>query len=179
MKRTLGILIVSILLVAAVSVTWWYGARQSPDLAPGGGTNTSDSATDTPEGQAPEADSTDPAVAEQPLSYTSPKGVTIKLDQSITGSALVSPLTIRGQIPGNWSFEASFPVEVRGADGSLLAQQPAQLQADWMTENYVPFEVTLSFDAGSQKTGTIIFRKDNPSGLPENDDNITVSVLFQ
>lgn len=178
MKRTIAILITSILLVAVFSAAWWYGARQSPDLAPGRQTETIEESEEMKSQEKKDA-TPEPAESSKPLSYTSPKGVTIKLDQPLEGSTLMSPLTIRGQVPGNWSFEASFPVEVRDASGTLLEQRPAQLQANWMTTEYVPFEVTLVFDAPAQKSGVIVFHKDNPSGLPENDDSITVNVRFQ
>jgi spore germination protein GerM len=49
---------------------------------------------------------------------------------------------------------------------------------EWMTEEYVPFEATLSFNPPQTETGTLILSKDNPSGLPEHDDELRIPVRF-
>lgn len=88
-------------------------------------------------------------------------------------------ITIIGKARGSWYFEASFPTELRNAAGVGIAQAPAQAQSDWMTAEFVPFEVTLTFPpqpTGSQ--GTLVLKKDNPSGEPSHDDSISMPVLF-
>ncbi len=96
------------------------------------------------------------------------------------GSELRSPAVITGEARGGWYFEASFPVKLVDAAGQVLAQAPAQAQGDWMTNEFVPFTVTLPFIiAPSTKTGTVIFANDNPSGLPENDKEVRVAVRFK
>jgi len=119
---------------------------------------------------------------EQPTTkeFTSPKGVTVRLHDWTTNKSLSSPATITGEIPGNWSFEASFPVTLIDANGSTLAQQPAHLQGDWMTTSYVPFTTIVTFATPqTSKNGTLILQKDNPSGLPQNDDEIKIPVTLQ
>ncbi len=90
-----------------------------------------------------------------------------------------SPLTIAGEARGNWYFEASFPVTLKDAYGNVLAQQPVQAQGEWMTENFVPFSTTLNFATPTETTGLLILEKDNPSGLAENADYITIPVRFK
>lgn len=89
-----------------------------------------------------------------------------------------SPLTVTGQARGQWYFEASFPVTLVDANGTTLAQVPAQAQGEWMTENFVPFKATLTFAPPATQTGTLILHNDNPSGLPENDKEIRIPVRF-
>ena len=91
---------------------------------------------------------------------------------------VTSPLTITGQARGNWYFEASFPVRLLDANGKELAVSPVQAQGDWMTTEFVPYSVTLNFTTPTTKTGILILQKDNPSGLPENDDSLIVPVIF-
>jgi len=94
------------------------------------------------------------------------------------GGRIASPLTITGQAKG-WYFEASFPVEVRNASGTIIAQGPAQAQSDWMVDAFVPFAITLTFPAQpAGSLGSVILRNDNPSGLPENDESLTIPVVF-
>lgn len=114
------------------------------------------------------------------MEFTSPKGVVVRLYDWTKQKTLTSPAVVTGEIPGNWSFEATFPVAIADGTGKTLTQTPARLQGDWMTTNYVPFSVTLTFTSPTMsKVGTLILHKDNPSGLSKNDDTITVPITFQ
>ncbi len=79
---------------------------------------------------------------------------------------------IEGKARGFWFFEASFPIELRDENGALLTTAIAQAEGDWMTTEYVPFRATLHFPPPASSKGTLVFKKDNPSGLPENDKSI-------
>jgi len=103
----------------------------------------------------------------------------ISVSTPAANDAVTSPLTVTGEARGNWYFEASFPVRVLDANGTVLAAVPVQAQGEWMTENFVPFHTTLEFESPTTKTGTIVFQKDNPSGLPEFDDEIRIPVRFK
>lgn len=93
--------------------------------------------------------------------------------------AIASPLTITGRARGGWYFEASFPVEIKNASGTVIAHGPAQAQGDWMTQDYVPFTITLPFPAQAAGShGTVVLHNDNPSGLPENDKSLEIPVTF-
>ena len=91
---------------------------------------------------------------------------------------VASPLKVSGKAVGNWYFEASFPVMILDANGEKLGVVPAQAQSGWMTTEFVPFEATLTFDKPTTKTGTLVLMKDNPSGLPEYDNSISIPVSF-
>lgn len=90
-----------------------------------------------------------------------------------------SPLTVSGQARGNWYFEASFPVYLYDATGKQLAVGVAQAQGEWMTENFVPFSVSLTFAQPTTATGELVLEKSNASGLPENDDELRIPVRFR
>lgn len=92
---------------------------------------------------------------------------------------IASPMTLTGRARGPWYFEASFPIELRDSNNTLLATAIAQAQGDWMTENWVPFTAPLSFPAQpAGSTGTLVLKKDNPSGEPQNDASLVVPVQF-
>lgn len=91
---------------------------------------------------------------------------------------ITSPVTISGQARGLWFFEASFPVKIVDANGQLLGIAPAQAQADWMTEDFVPFQTIVEFTQPSTSSGFIVLAKDNPSGLPEHDAEIRLPIRF-
>lgn len=102
----------------------------------------------------------------------------IRLTSPQPDEAVMSPLVVMGEARGIWYFEASFPAKLFDADGKLLASAPAQAQGDWMAEEFVPFAVSLAFDRPATETGTLVLEKDNPSGLPENADEIRIPVRF-
>jgi hypothetical protein len=110
--------------------------------------------------------------------YTSKKGVKITIFTPHSSAKVTSPLSVIGEVPGSWSFEASFPVILKDSKGTVLAQAPAQLLGDWMTDKMVPFSIKLPFSASTTTTGTLTLQKDNPSGLPANDDSLTIPVQF-
>ncbi len=102
----------------------------------------------------------------------------IKVSSPFADDVVVSPLVVTGEARGNWYFEASFPVRLYDANGKELAVTPAQAQGEWMTTEFVPFSATLTFETPVTATGTLVLEKDNPSGMPEFDDKISVPVRF-
>lgn len=115
------------------------------------------------------------------ISNTNDKLNLIRVDFPLPNQTIKSPLTITGQARGTWFFEASFPVVLTNWDGVIIAEGIAQAKEDWMTENFVPFSATLNFDidknAPSNK-GFLILKKDNPSGLPANDNSLEIPIIF-
>jgi len=105
----------------------------------------------------------------------------IRVDYPRPNAEITSPLIIKGEARGTWFFEASFPVVLVDWDGRIISQSIAQAKSDWMTEDFVPFEATLTFaldkDIYSNR-GALILQKDNPSGLPEHDDALEFPVLI-
>ncbi|KKT96360.1 MAG: hypothetical protein UW98_C0046G0006 [Parcubacteria group bacterium GW2011_GWC2_45_15] len=89
-----------------------------------------------------------------------------------------SPLTISGRARGSWFFEASFPVKLTDASGQIISQGLAVAQGNWMTPDFVDFTAELIFGPVIASTGRLILVKDNPSALPENDDQLIVPVSF-
>lgn len=117
--------------------------------------------------------------AQNSFEYTSDKGVMIEVYTPLSDETVPNPLQIVGRVPGTWSFEASFPIELLDANGNTLAKEPAQLQGDWTTENLTPFTLFLDdFDQPAGSSGKLILHKDNPSGLAENDDSVTISIKY-
>jgi hypothetical protein len=102
----------------------------------------------------------------------------ITVTAPVPGAIISSPLIIEGEARGWWYFEASFPVRLVTDSGEVLAEVPAQALEDWMTEDYVPFTVSIVFAMPSATSGKLILSRDNPSGLPEHDAHIEIPVLF-
>ena len=103
----------------------------------------------------------------------------IKIDNPRPNQIIESPLFVKGEARGNWYFEASFPAKLFDDNGFLLGITPAQALGNWMTEDFVPFNVILPFAVPSTSKGRLILEKDNPSGLPEYADELRIPVYFK
>lgn len=189
------LLAIGILLILIIGVgSYWYGSREA-NTAPGQSNN---GLTDAQialigtfeecrvhfavqESWPPRCSTPDGRTFAQDIGNELAKMDLITIDSprptaTITGS----PLTISGKARGTWYFEASFPIELQDASGTVIARHYAEAQSEWMTEAFVPYKATLTYPAqpaGSR--GKLILRKDNPSGLPEHDDALIVPVVFQ
>jgi hypothetical protein len=103
----------------------------------------------------------------------------VRVTQPKANDTIVSPLTVTGEARGTWYFEASFPIVLEDASGNVLVQTYGQAQGDWMTTEFVPFvSPSVSFDPGTATNGFLVVKKDNPSGLPENDAEVKIPVVF-
>ena len=126
-----------------------------------------------------------PEVAADVEAQIKAKADLITLTSPVPNAVITSPLNVTGQARGSWYSEASFGVQLVDWDGNIIATVPATATSDWMTANFVPFTAMLNFvrpykegDPDTMKRGTLILRKDNPSGLPQNDDALEIPVRF-
>lgn len=103
----------------------------------------------------------------------------IRLYNPRPNSIISSPLIITGEARGNWYFEADFPVELRDGNDEVIAQGHATAKTDWMTEEFVEFYSELEFNIPDTEYGSLILKKDNPSGLSENDDYLEIPISFK
>lgn len=102
----------------------------------------------------------------------------IIVDSPEPGDLITNPLVIEGRARGTWYFEGDFPVKLLDVRGNLLATGIAMAQGEWMTEDYVPFTVTLEFVVPETKEGNLVFERNNPSDLPENSQKFELPVKF-
>ncbi|MHB8903826.1 MAG: Gmad2 immunoglobulin-like domain-containing protein [Patescibacteria group bacterium] len=119
-------------------------------------------------------------IAKNPVNESSKTNL-IRVDYPLPNQVITSPLIIKGQARGSWFFEASFPVVLVDWDGKIIAQGIAQAKSNWMTNEFVPFEATISYVADQNvysTKGALILRKDNPSGLPANDNALEIPVII-
>jgi hypothetical protein len=117
--------------------------------------------------------------------YLDSKADLIKITSPAPMANVSSPLTLSGQARGQWFFEASAPVVLTNWDGEIIAESYVTADGEWMTTEYVPFTGEINFispykagDPDFMKRGSLIFQKDNPSGLLENDNALEIPVLF-
>lgn len=116
-----------------------------------------------------------------PPDMTTMTGTAADLLRNVTpkpGDLVNPPLSISGEARLMY-FEGSFPIEITDENANVIAQGIATAQGDWMTEEYVPFTATLTWsDFPTTPNGFLILKKDNPSGLPENDREASIPIRF-
>lgn len=142
----------------------WANTDQSPGIAVGEltpGTNPSPTPAPEPGGPIPDK-------------YSD----MITVSNPMPNMIIESPLMVEGSARGPWYFEASFPVKLLDANGNLLVQTHAQAKGEWMTNDFVPFSAKVEFKKPTTETGTLVLEKDNPSGLPEHDAQVSINVRF-
>lgn len=109
----------------------------------------------------------------------SEKNTAIEVESLASGSSIDSPLIVKGKAKGRWFFEASFPIELVDSNNNVIATGVAMATADSLTEDFVPFEAKIEFFSSEQKNGFLILKNDNPSGLPENSEQIKIPVVIK
>ena len=147
--------IIIILFVIIVVLTWVLFGIPAPVEAPTVSTNP------------PQATSTEPL--SKRVITTSPKA------NAVVGKKFI----VAGSAPGNWYFEAVFPIQVRDKDNNKIAQAIATAQGEWMTTDQVTFTATITISGNYTGPATVVLLRDNPSGLPENDDSVSIPIVIQ
>jgi len=95
-------------------------------------------------------------------------------------TAVSSPLKVSGMIMGNgWvGFEGQVgTVKLLDGNGKEITSGILKATTDWMTFP-VNFETILNFKEPETKTGILVFKNENPSGIPEKDRNFFMQVGF-
>ena len=103
----------------------------------------------------------------------------VRIENPRPNQIINSPLTVEGDARGFWFFEGDFPIKLLDEAGNTLLIAIAKAEGEWMTEDFVHFKVEIEFSVPEVKHGTLILEKDNPSGLPENADQLSVPILFK
>lgn len=98
------------------------------------------------------------------------------LEQPKANEVVQSPLIVRGRAK-LWYFEGSFPIRLVD-ENDMNIQSYVQAQDDWMTDEFVSFEGKIEFNVSATTTAWLILEKDNPSGLPEFDEQSSVPVIL-
>ena len=93
-------------------------------------------------------------------------------------SPYVETISVTGKARGTWFFEGSFPAELLDANGVVMKTAIAKADGEWMTENFVPFSVSIDYALGTTRTGFVVLKKDNPSDDPAQDDAFKIPVTF-
>jgi len=167
MSTRLWWVIIAALLVVIAVLAWLLLMTPSAASAPSASAPEDWSATSTSDGDTSTNPSTPPL--DTNVSVSSPK----------SGAIVSHTFTISGNAPNTWYFEAVFPIKVTTPAGDTVGTAQGRAQTDWTVEGQVPFTATVSITSSYSGPATVALLRDNPSGLPENDDSFEVPVIIQ
>ncbi|MDQ5932193.1 MAG: hypothetical protein QG649_278 [Patescibacteria group bacterium] len=171
------IIIAVILALAAISGAGYYVYRQITDLTEQNSALQAD-VSQLKKSPILKSDQSNTAQPTTDPNYRSEKGIQVSVTTPRRAAVVKSPLTVAGEIPGSWSFEALFTIRLIDAQGNIVGESPASIQGDWMTDQAMPFTGKIEFTKFSSQTGTLVLLRSNPSGLAENNDTVVVPIRF-
>ncbi len=109
----------------------------------------------------------------------SPLAARVVVTSPKANSSVGKIFVVSGSAPGPWYFEASFPIKIVDKDNNFIGQGIAQAQGEWMTTDLVTFTATVTLVGSYSGPATVVLMRDNPSGMPENDDSVSVPITIQ
>lgn len=180
LKIATSILVAVVLIGTAALAAWYYQQRTVNELEQRIGELNKhiQSLQNQEQSENTNQDEAQTRASQPTYAYTSQKGVDIEVYVPRKNASVTSPVTVIGQVPGSWAFEADFPLELQDGNGNTVTETPAQVHGEWRTEELVPFTAELTYtNAPATDTGVLVLHKANP-GPPENDDKLTIPVTF-
>ncbi|MDR3571620.1 MAG: Gmad2 immunoglobulin-like domain-containing protein [Candidatus Pacebacteria bacterium] len=156
-------ILLAILVCILAALAWiWFTTPAMPQTTPSTHT-TSSTVSSTP------ATTTSNVPLDQQVSVSSPK----------QNASVSRTFTVTGTAPGGWFFEAVFPIQVRDSNDDLIGSTQGRAQGDWTQPGPIAFTATVSVDASYHGPAILILLKDNPSGNPENADEVTIPITIK
>lgn len=114
------------------------------------------------------------------ITYQNANSQDIKITNPQPGATVEREFEVTGQAVGAWFFEASFTVEVVAPSGDRVAQTIVNAEGDWMQEGLVNFKSEIvQLPSAYEGEATLILRKNNPSGLPQNDASVSIPITVK
>ncbi len=102
----------------------------------------------------------------------------IIVDYPKPNDVVTSPLIVKGRARGTWYFEGQFPITLYYGVQNSFVNINAFALGEWMTEDYVDFEVIISFPVPLENDGLLVLSKNNPSDLEENNASLRIPLRF-
>lgn len=103
----------------------------------------------------------------------------IRVDSPRPNTTIKSPLVIAGMARGTWFWEGNSTAELYDGSGKSIGFGHVVATGEWMTSDFVSMEGKIEFENPDTLIGKLVLRNDNPSGLAENQKELTVPVRFK
>lgn len=103
----------------------------------------------------------------------------LRVESPRPGQWITSPLKITGDARGSWFFEAEAKTALLDGNRQKISQTTITAIGDWMTEDWVPFSGSMTFEKPATENGFLVFNKANASGLKDHELSDTIPVKFR
>ena len=120
-----------------------------------------------------------PTATENTASSTEPLDASVVVQMPLPNAIVSHSFDVSGSAPSGWFFEATFPIQVRDANDDLIGTSIGQAQEDWTKPGPITFTSQIQVDASYEGPADLILLKDNPSGDPENADEVTIPIVIK
>ncbi len=157
-SNKIWIAIIILLLVVIVVMAWFLATTPGPAVT----------VTPTPVTATTTATS---------ASSSAPLSASVAVASPASGASVERTFTVTGVAPNGWYYEAVFPIQVRDGDDNLIASGQGQAQSDWTVQGPVRFSATITIPDSYSGPANLILLRDNPSGLPQNFDEVTLPII--
>lgn len=94
----------------------------------------------------------------------------------VANARVTSPLRVEGVAPGDWYFEAVFPLELK-VDGQVIAEAPARATTDWTQPGPKRFSGWMAFAVTEETKAILVLSEDMP-GEGKNPRTVSVPVIL-
>jgi len=110
--------------------------------------------------------------------FTSTRGVDVLISEPRAHGVVSNPIQVKGKVPGSWTFEANFGVELLDAHRKSVATGYASVDGNWMTKKDVTFTALLPFEPPGTSSGYLVLHKANPSDIEGKADSVEIPIRF-
>lgn len=134
----------------------------------------------TPQAQAPTTNQDPSQVGQATYQNATENDIVVSLP--FPGAVTGKEFSVTGKARGYWFFEASFPVYLYDEAGNELVVglgSPQPEGTEWMTTEFVSFKADIVAPQSYIGKATLVLKRDNPSGEPENDASVTIPITVE
>ena len=164
--------LIAVLAIIIIVLAWFLFA--TPASAPTIQVTQQSSSTPTASRQGPPVSSNTPTPASTP-----PLDTQVVVTTPAQNATVSHSFEIAGVAPNQWFYEAVFPIQVRDSDDNLVGTSQGKAQGDWTQPGLVTFTSQMTIDASYEGPANLILLKDNPSGLPQDIDSVTIPITIK
>lgn len=116
--------------------------------------------------------------------FQSLKNKVITVDNIINWAKISNKFHLTGKVPKNWVYEWTFPIKIYDMSNGIISEWVWKADifdkdGKVIQDKEVSFEADLDlFIPALTKKWILKIIADNPSGLPQNDDSVSINVIF-
>ena len=107
------------------------------------------------------------------------EGLEYEMTKPLPNDELDCDFEIEGFISSSWFFEGKAPVKLINSGGAEILAFNITVDGDWTQEAMVKFKASVECTEKCDGGAKLVFYKNNPSDLAENDDSFEIPVSFK